>query len=108
MTAPANYGRAGLVRWHTRFHVSIDTRNFTTPAQIDMHQNPDRVAEVFHRAVTTTRPRLRYVVGRDARTLAMLRKLLPKRLFLRGQGVASMRVNFRSPWDMGCPWPDPS
>lgn len=40
---------------------------------------PEVVAEAIHRALTARRPRLRYVVGADARMLATLPKLLPGR-----------------------------
>lgn len=40
---------------------------------------PERVAETVHRALTAARPKTRYVVGRDARTALILRRLLPDR-----------------------------
>jgi short-subunit dehydrogenase len=43
---------------------------------------PDAVAQVILRAVST-RPRLRYLVGRDARALMVFKRLLPATLFER-------------------------
>jgi NAD(P)-dependent dehydrogenase (short-subunit alcohol dehydrogenase family) len=40
---------------------------------------PDDVAETIERALTAPRMRARYVVGRDARVLLLLRRLLPDR-----------------------------
>ena len=40
---------------------------------------PDEVAETIERALTVPRMRARYVVGRDARVLLLLRRLLPDR-----------------------------
>jgi NAD(P)-dependent dehydrogenase (short-subunit alcohol dehydrogenase family) len=41
--------------------------------------DPDRVAAVVERALTTSRPRARYLVGTDARTTVTLSRLLPIR-----------------------------
>ena len=43
---------------------------------------PSAVAQVILRAATT-RPRLRYLVGRDAKALMLLKRLLPGALFER-------------------------
>jgi hypothetical protein len=43
---------------------------------------PGAVAQVILRAATT-RPRLRYLVGRDAKVLMLLKRLLPAPLFER-------------------------
>ena len=40
----------------------------------------DRVASVIESALTSTRPRARYLVGKDAKMLATLTRLLPGRL----------------------------
>jgi hypothetical protein len=42
---------------------------------------PAAVAEVVGRALTTPRPRARYVVGREARVQATLARILPDRAF---------------------------
>ncbi len=50
--------------------------------------SPEKVARVVERAITARRPRSRYRVGVDARTIILLRRLMPDRafdLFLRGQ-----------------------
>ncbi len=44
---------------------------------------PERVAETIYRAITHPRPKLRYAVGRDARLVLPLRRLLPEGLFER-------------------------
>jgi NAD(P)-dependent dehydrogenase (short-subunit alcohol dehydrogenase family) len=41
--------------------------------------DPERVAAVVERALTTSRPRARYLVGNDARTVVTLSRLLPTR-----------------------------
>jgi NAD(P)-dependent dehydrogenase (short-subunit alcohol dehydrogenase family) len=41
---------------------------------------PERVAEVVAHALTARRPRIRYIVGRDARMRIMLETLLPARI----------------------------
>jgi short-subunit dehydrogenase len=41
--------------------------------------DPDRVAAVVERALTTSRPRARYLVGTDARTIVTLSRFLPAR-----------------------------
>lgn len=41
---------------------------------------PESVAEVVAHALTARRPRIRYVVGRDARVRILMQKLLPTRL----------------------------
>lgn len=43
--------------------------------------DPDVVARVIERAVTTARPRTRYVVGRGARPVLAARRVLPDRVF---------------------------
>jgi NAD(P)-dependent dehydrogenase (short-subunit alcohol dehydrogenase family) len=42
---------------------------------------PERVAEVIAHALTAKRPRTRYLVGRDAKINARVRRLLPDRVF---------------------------
>jgi NAD(P)-dependent dehydrogenase (short-subunit alcohol dehydrogenase family) len=42
---------------------------------------PEQVAEAVGRAVTASRPRTRYVIGREARVQAALARLLPDRAF---------------------------
>jgi NAD(P)-dependent dehydrogenase (short-subunit alcohol dehydrogenase family) len=41
---------------------------------------PEHVAEAVSRALTTRKPRIRYVIGRDARTRLALQKVLPARV----------------------------
>jgi NAD(P)-dependent dehydrogenase (short-subunit alcohol dehydrogenase family) len=45
---------------------------------------PDVVAAVVLKAATTPNPRLRYVVGREAAALGLMRRLLPQNAFDRG------------------------
>jgi NAD(P)-dependent dehydrogenase (short-subunit alcohol dehydrogenase family) len=60
---------------------------------------PEVVAKVVHRALTARRPRLRYIVGKDARVLATLPRLLPERLLdrvrLRMLGLTSATAQSR-------------
>lgn len=44
---------------------------------------PEDVAAAVHHALTTTRPRMRYVVGRPASVVILLRRYLPARFFER-------------------------
>jgi NAD(P)-dependent dehydrogenase (short-subunit alcohol dehydrogenase family) len=44
---------------------------------------PEDVAEVAYRALTATKPRLRYMIGRKAKLAVSLRRLLPGELFER-------------------------
>lgn len=43
--------------------------------------SPEQVAEVIENALTASRPRTRYLVGREAKIQARLRKVLPDRAF---------------------------
>jgi NAD(P)-dependent dehydrogenase (short-subunit alcohol dehydrogenase family) len=43
--------------------------------------SPDKVAEAIEHALTASRPRTRYVVGREARAMITARRLLPDRAF---------------------------
>jgi NAD(P)-dependent dehydrogenase (short-subunit alcohol dehydrogenase family) len=42
---------------------------------------PEEAARAIHKAITVRRPRARYLVGRDARGMAIASRLLPDRLF---------------------------
>jgi short-subunit dehydrogenase len=42
---------------------------------------PEQVAETIERALTAKRMRSRYVVGRDARAMIAIRRLLPDHVF---------------------------
>jgi NAD(P)-dependent dehydrogenase (short-subunit alcohol dehydrogenase family) len=57
---------------------------------------PGAVAQVILRAATT-RPRLRYLVGRDAKALVLLKRLLPESLFER---VRRRAFRARNPADL--------
>lgn len=52
-------------------------------ASLDAAPGPEIVAKVIHRALTARRPRVRYAVGREARTVALSNRLLPDRWGLR-------------------------
>src|SRR5215472_8355309 len=54
----------------------------TLSASVEGGMEPHAVAQVILRAATT-RPRLRYLVGRDAKVLVLLKRLLPGTLFER-------------------------
>ncbi len=77
--APPNY-RAGLAK--LRAAIGLATR-FGSP--------PEAVARRIGKVLTTSRPRLRYLVGVDARLLLGLRRVLPEAWFhalIRGQFTA--------------------
>jgi len=42
---------------------------------------PEQVAEAIERALTSSRMKARYVVGRDARAMMIVRRLLPDLVF---------------------------
>ena len=42
---------------------------------------PERVADAIHHALTARRPKTRYRIGRDARTMITLKSVLPDRVF---------------------------
>jgi NAD(P)-dependent dehydrogenase (short-subunit alcohol dehydrogenase family) len=48
---------------------------------------PEQIAKTIWRATNDQSERLRYPAGKDAKTLLLLRKLLPERLFIRIMGV---------------------
>lgn len=52
----------------------------TLSTSVESGMKPEAVARVILRA-TATRPRLRYLVGRDAQVLMLLKRLLPEPLF---------------------------
>ena len=58
-------------------------REFTKRAyNREMHgSSPEVVANAVHHALTAKRPRIRYVVGKDAKLLASLPKIVPEPLF---------------------------
>jgi len=58
-------------------------REFTKRAYTrEMHGSPPEVvAKAVHHALTAKRPRIRYVVGKDARLLVTLPKVVPEALF---------------------------
>ena len=47
----------------------------------DEHPSPDPVAEAVRRALEAKRPKLRYLVGRDAHLSAALKRALPSTAF---------------------------
>jgi NAD(P)-dependent dehydrogenase (short-subunit alcohol dehydrogenase family) len=59
-------------------------------ASVEHGDDPELVAKVVQQAATAPRPRLRYPVGRGARTLAKLRSFLPSAIFDR-----SLRREFK-------------
>lgn len=46
-----------------------------------MGSSPAKIARVIERAITSSRPKPRYRIGMDARSVIVLRRLLPDRLF---------------------------
>lgn len=59
-------------RWQSRIEASAKSR-----------ANPQQVADLIARILETPDPKLRYVIGRDAKMALLLRKILPARAFER-------------------------
>jgi NAD(P)-dependent dehydrogenase (short-subunit alcohol dehydrogenase family) len=63
---------ARRLKWQSRIEANAKGR-----------ANPQVVADLVARILETPEPRLRYVIGRDARMALLMRKLLPSRVFER-------------------------
>jgi NAD(P)-dependent dehydrogenase (short-subunit alcohol dehydrogenase family) len=59
-------------RWQSRIEASAKSR-----------ANPQEVADLIARILETPTPKLRYVIGRDARMALLMRKIMPASLFER-------------------------
>lgn len=59
---------------------------------VKLGSSPQKVARVIERAITARRPRARYVVGKDARSVLAVRSILPTRLW-----DAFLSTNYRRP-----------
>jgi hypothetical protein len=73
--------------------------------QMKMPSQPDDVARVIHEAVTTPAPRLRWLVGEDARRLDAGRRRLSDEEYIAGarpmpddQYLAEMRRRYGFEW----------
>lgn len=64
---------------HARYGALVDTMRELAAKQTSDAQPPEAVARVIATALTTARPRTRYVIGRDARVQAFLARALPAR-----------------------------
>ena len=69
MSDPSSPNAARQTRWQSRIEASAKNR-----------ANPQAVADLIARILETSEPRLRYVIGRDARMVLLLKSLLPARL----------------------------
>lgn len=89
--AERRYGRA--IDAYIRFSRGVESRA----------GDPDRVAAVVEHALTTRRPRVRYVVGTDARSVVALSRLLPARrmdaMMLKAIGLPGPGDVLRDPSD---------
>ncbi|WP_109485571.1 SDR family oxidoreductase [Occallatibacter savannae] len=72
MSDPDSPNAARLARWQARVQASAKAR-----------ANPQQVADLIARILETPAPKLRYVIGTDARTALLMRNILPQRLFER-------------------------
>lgn len=72
MQDPASPNAARVSRWRERLDRSAKDR-----------ANPQLVADLIARILETPHPKLRYVIGRDARMALLMRRLLPARAFER-------------------------
>ena len=70
MRDPESPNAARVARWRGRLQKNSKSR-----------ANPQVVADLIARILETTRPKLRYVVGRDARMALIMRRLLPTGVF---------------------------
>jgi NAD(P)-dependent dehydrogenase (short-subunit alcohol dehydrogenase family) len=61
---------ARLARWQKRIEASAKSR-----------ANPQKVADLIAHILETREPRLRYVIGTDARMALLMRRVLPAGLF---------------------------
>ncbi len=57
----------------------LQQMNATTQREGQKGLPPDAVAQVVVHAFTASRPKIRYVVGKDAKAVALMRRLLPDR-----------------------------
>lgn len=62
---------------------AIERCQAVVESSLDEAPGPELVADAIHRALTAKRPKLRYAVGREARAIALGRRLLPDRWALR-------------------------
>lgn len=69
---PASANASRVPAWRSRIEQSAKDR-----------ANPQVVADVIAHVLETPRPRLRYVVGKDARMALLMRRILPASLFER-------------------------
>jgi len=72
MTDAASPNAARRARWQSRIEASANDR-----------ANPQEVADLIARILETPEPKLRYVIGRDARMALLMRKMLPAGVFER-------------------------
>ena len=72
MSDAASPNAARQARWQSRIEANAKNR-----------ANPQEVADLIARVVETPEPKLRYVIGRDARMALLMRKVLPAGVFER-------------------------
>jgi NAD(P)-dependent dehydrogenase (short-subunit alcohol dehydrogenase family) len=72
MSDAASPNAARQARWQSRIEANAKNR-----------ANPQEVADLIARVLETPEPKLRYVIGRDARTALLMRKVLPAGVFER-------------------------
>ena len=72
MSDPESPNAARQARWQSRVEASAKGR-----------ANPQQVADLIARILETPAPKLRYVIGKDARMALLMRKVLPPHIFER-------------------------
>lgn len=72
MSDPASPNAARVARWKSRMNASANNR-----------AKPQAVADLIARVLEIPNPKLRYVIGRDARIALLLRRMLPAGVFER-------------------------
>lgn len=76
--------------FNAAIHARIDSA-YAGPL-VKLGSRPGKVARVIERAITSRRPKPRYVVGKDARSVLFLKTVLPDRVF-----DAFLRTQYRRP-----------
>lgn len=69
--------------YHSAYGEALERCRTVVETSLEGAPEPAVVAKVIHRALTARRPRLRYAVGREARSVALARRLLPDRWAMR-------------------------
>ncbi|GHH72670.1 short-chain dehydrogenase/reductase [Streptosporangium violaceochromogenes] len=78
---PARVGDDLLRLYYPSWERSVSRARADQARMLRLASPPSRVSRAVVHALTAARPRTRYLVGRDARAIALVRRLLPTRAF---------------------------